>query len=361
MMHDPTGQPHGAMTLRKRGITMHSTHRHLRSIGIAASALALLGVAGCAAAAPSPAESSSAPEGDGDYTIAMVPGMTTHPAYQTMYCGALQAAEELGVEIDFQGANAWDPAQQLPVVQSLLATSPDALLLTPADGSALQPAVQQYLAADIPVLTVDTGLTDPTGLTAQIMSDNVQGGGAAAEALGEAIGGQGTVAIISGVPGATTDIDRVDGFRQVMEERFPDVTLLEPEFSRSVVATAESQVQALMLAHGDLSGVFGVNGNSATGAANAVVNAGRSGEIVVAGYDAEPGTVEQLRAGNINILVVQDFQQEGRLAVEYAHAALTGDTASIETPRVLENIIATTENADDPEVSQYFYMAECEV
>ena len=81
---------------------------------------------------------------------------------------------------------------------------------------------------------------------------------------------------------------------------------------------------------------------------------------MVAGYDAEPGTVEQLRAGNINILVVQDFIQEGRLAVEYAYAALTGDAAAIETPRVLENIIATTETADDPEVSQYFYMAECD-
>lgn len=96
------------------------------------------------------------------------------------------------------------------------------------------------------------------------MSDNEQGGGAAAQALGEAIGGEGTVAIISGVPGATTDIARVDGFTQVIEENFPNVTLLEPEYSRSVVATAESQVQSLMLAHDDVAGVFAVR--SAAGA-----------------------------------------------------------------------------------------------
>ncbi|MEV7527002.1 ABC transporter substrate-binding protein [Agrococcus sediminis] len=341
---------------------MHTITPTFRRAGIAASAVALLALAGCSATgAPAPSESGATPgaQDGAEYTIAMVPGMTTHPAYQTMYCGALEAAEELGVEVDFQGANAWDPAQQLPVVQSLLATSPDALLLTPADASALQPAAQQYISAGIPVITIDTGLEDPSALSAVISSDNVQGGGAAAQAMGEAIGGQGTVAIISGVPGATTDIDRVEGFRQVMEEQFPDVTLLEPEYSRSVVATAESQVSALMLAHADLSGVFGVNGNSATGAANAVVNAGRSGEIVVAGYDAEPATVEQLRAGNISILVVQDFHQEGRLGVEYAYAALTGDEASIESPRVLENIIATTENSDDPEISKYFYIESC--
>lgn len=339
---------------------MMKKHHSRSAVGLAASALVLLATVGCAGSEAAPSGSEAAPDAAAgeDYTIALVPGMTTHPAYQTMYCGALQAAEELGVTVDFQGANAWDPAQQLPVVQSLLATSPDALLLVPSDSSALRPAVDQFLAADIPVITVDTGLDDTSGLTAEIRSDNEQGGGAAAQALGEAIGGKGTVAIISGVPGATTDIARVDGFRQVMEEQFPDVTLLEPEYSRSVVATAESQVQSLMLAHDDLAGVFGVNGNSATGAANAVSNSGR--DIVVAGYDAEPGTVEQLRAGNINILVVQDFIQEGRLAVEYAYAALTGDASAIETPRVLENIIATTETADDPEVSQYFYMAECD-
>ena len=339
---------------------MLKKHHTRGAVGLAASTLVLLATVGCAGSEAAPSGSEGAPEAAAseDYTIALVPGMTTHPAYQTMYCGALQAAEELGVTVDFQGANAWDPAQQLPVVQSLLATSPDALLLVPSDSSALRPAVDQFLAADIPVITVDTGLEDTSGLTAEIRSDNEQGGGAAAQALGEAIGGEGTVAIISGVPGATTDIARVDGFTQVMEEQFPNVTLLEPEYSRSVVATAESQVQSLMLAHDDLAGVFGVNGNSATGAANAVSNSGR--DIVVAGYDAEPGTVEQLRAGNINILVVQDFIQEGRLAVEYAYAALTGDAAAIETPRVLENIIATTETADDPEVSQYFYMAECD-
>jgi len=337
------------------------TQRHtLKKVAFAAAAAGALVLAGCSSSPSADPTQGGGGKGGEEYTIALVPGMTTHSAYQTMYCGALEAAEELGVKVDFQGANAWDPAQQLPVVQAVLATSPDALLLVPSDSSALRPAVDQFLAAGIPVMTIDTGLEDTKGLSAVISSDNVQGGGAAAEALGEAIGGKGTVAIISGVPGATTDVDRVEGFRKVMAEKYPDVKVLEPEYSRSVVATAESQVQALMLAHPDLTGVFGVNGNSATGAANAVVKAGRAGEIIVAGYDAEPGTVEQLRAGNINILVVQDFIQEGRLGVEYAYAVLTGDEKSIDTPKVLPNIIATTENADDPEISKYFYIESCQ-
>lgn len=357
---------------------MHPRERLTKRAAALLSILALIGTAACTSTTDDPTteapgetpevtEAADTPtaEGEeteapanGDYTIALVPGMTAHPAYQTLYCGALEAAEELGVSVEFQGANAWDPAQQIPVVQSLLATSPDALLLVPADSSSLRPVVDQYLAADIPVITIDTGLEETDGLTAVISSDNIQGGSAAAEALGEAIEGQGTVGIISGVPGATTDNDRMQGFIDTLNENYPDVEVLEPEFSRSVVATAESQVQALMLAHPDLTGVFGVNGNSATGAANAVVNAGRQGEIVVAGYDAEPGTVEQLRAGNISILVVQDFIQEGRLGVQFAVDALNGAEVD-DTPVILENIIATTDNADDPEISQYFYIESC--
>lgn len=325
-------------------------------IGLASALLA--GCSGSTGAATS-APASAAASAKGNYTFYMVPGMTTHPAYLTMFCGGKQAAAELGVKLEFTGATQWDAAQQIPVVQALLAKNPSALLLTPNDGAALAPVVQQYIAANIPVVALDTTLNDPTGLVAEISSSNEQGGGAAADALGKAIGGAGTVAIISGAPGATTDQARVKGFQDTMAKNFPNVKLLEPQYSKSVVATAESQVQALMLANPGLKGVFGVNGNSATGAANAVVNANKKGEIFVAGYDAEPGTVEQLKKGNISITVVQDFIKEGQLGVQAAYAAVTGDKASIKTPVHLENVIATTENANDPNVSKYFYTETC--
>ncbi|NKF34317.1 ribose ABC transporter substrate-binding protein, partial [Pseudomonas sp. BGM005] len=75
------------------------------------------------------AESTTADAGGGgeksdDLTFYMVPGLTTHPAYMTMYCGGQAAAEELGVKLEYTGATTWDPSAQLPVVQSLLAKNP---------------------------------------------------------------------------------------------------------------------------------------------------------------------------------------------------------------------------------------------
>jgi ribose transport system substrate-binding protein len=331
--------------------------RPTRWLGITAATLAL-GASLTACGSSSGGSSGGGSDASGK-TIYVVPGLTTHPAYRTMYCGAQEEAKKLGLKIDYQGASTWDPSLQIPVVQSLLAKGPGALLLTPTDGSALEPVVQQYTSAHIPVVALDTTLSDPTGLTAEISSSNEQGGAAAADALGKAISGTGTVAIISGAPGASTDAARVKGFTDEMGKKFPTVKLLKPEYSKSIVATAASQVQSLMLAHPDLTGVFGVNGNSATGAANAVGNAGKRGKIAIAGYDAEPATVEQLKAGNIGILVVQDFKTEGKLGVQAAHAAMTGNTKDIKKKVALENVIATTSNANDPEVSKYFYKASC--
>jgi ribose transport system substrate-binding protein len=332
--------------------------KYWRGAGASAAAFLLLGSLAACVQTPN---DSAAPDGEssGDGTIYMVPGMTTHPAYQTLYCGAKAEAEKLGVGLEFQGATTWDPAQQIPVVQALLSKNPSALLLTPTDGTALAPVVEQYISEGIPVITIDTGLEDTSKLTSIIASSNVQGGAAAGAALGDAIGGKGSVAIISGAPGATTDVLRVQGFTDELKANYPNVKILEIQYSKSNASTAAGQVQALMLANPDLRGVFGVNGNSATGAANAIAQAGKKGEILVAGYDAEPATVKLLKAGEIEILVVQDFVQEGELGVQYAYAAMTGDTASIPDETVLDNIIATTSNADDPEISKYFYIETC--
>ena len=345
---------------------MHSTfsspaaRKRWRTAGAVAAAAVLVGSLAACVQTPDDAPAPGAGGGKGDGTIYMVPGMTTHPAYQTLYCGAKEEAEKLGVGLEFQGATTWDPALQIPVVQALLAKNPSALLLTPTDGTALAPVVDQYISAGIPVLTIDTGLEDSSKLAGVIASSNEQGGQAAAAALGEAIGGKGSVAIISGAPGATTDVARAKGFTDELAANFPDVKILDIQYSKSNAATAASQVQALMLANPDLSGVFGVNGNSATGAANAIAQAGKKGEIRVAGYDAEPATVKLLKDGSIEILVVQDFVQEGKLGVQYAFAAMNGETADIPEETVLDNIIATTANSDDPEISKYFYIESCQ-
>src|SRR6202043_837924 len=62
-------------------------------------------------------------------TIALVPGIASDPFYITMHNGASAEAKKLGVNLIWQGGSSFSPETQLPILQSLLAKHPDALLV----------------------------------------------------------------------------------------------------------------------------------------------------------------------------------------------------------------------------------------
>ena len=94
------------------------------------------------------------------YTIALVPGIASDPFYITMHNGAAAEAKKLGVTLIWQGGSSFSPETQLPILQALLAKHPDALLVAPTDVQALINPIRQYTLANIPVITVDTTISD---------------------------------------------------------------------------------------------------------------------------------------------------------------------------------------------------------
>ena len=72
-----------------------------------------------------------------DLTITLIPGLTTDAFYITMNRGAQAAAEALGITVNFQGAEEFNPALQVPVLNSVVARKPDAILIAPTDSTQL--------------------------------------------------------------------------------------------------------------------------------------------------------------------------------------------------------------------------------
>src|ERR1017187_2260902 len=87
------------------------------------------------------------------YTITLIPGLTTDPFYITMHYGAIQEAKKLGVTLKWAGATTWNLELQIPVVKSVLASKPNALLIAPTDDVALFNPIDQYVKAGIPAFT----------------------------------------------------------------------------------------------------------------------------------------------------------------------------------------------------------------
>jgi ribose transport system substrate-binding protein len=288
------------------------------------------------------------------YTIVLIPGLTVDPFYITMHYGAEQEAAHLGVTLKWAGAATFSPMTQIPVVNSVLVSKPSALLIAPTDTFALFAPVDAYVQAGIPVIAVDTTLANTSILTSAISSDNYQGGEKAADAIAALAHDKGDVAVVNVMPNIFTTDLRQAGFLAEMK-KYPNMKVVARVYDQGSPTTAESEARRIIRAHPGVVGIFGTNSYSAQGAAKGVDAAGDKGKVFVAGYDAEPLEVKLLKQGVINILVIQNPAEEGSLAVQYAYDYLTGNKSTIKKSVLLPNVVATTANASNPSVSEYYY------
>jgi len=297
-----------------------------------------------------------------DISIVLVPGLTTDAFYITMNKGAQAAAEALGIKVDFQGAEDFNPTLQIPVLDGVIARKPSAIVIAPTDTTQLIEPLRRATEQDIAVVTVDTfiddgayqdGSGDGDFPMSYVASDNVAGGRMAAAAMGDALGGKGIVYVSNVRPGISTTDQREEGFKLEMEQNFPDITVLDTQYNENDASTAASQLQAVLAREPDLGGVFGANLFSALGAANGVDSADKLGDITVIAFDAPQSIVEQLKTGLVDMAIAQHPAEIGYYGVMTAYAHLTGQSVP---PQIGTGFtVITADNVDEPEIARYIY------
>ena len=161
-----------------------------------------------------------------------VQGVRGDEFYISMECGVQDAAEELGVTIDVQGPERFDATLQNPILDAVVASEPDAILVAPNDVEASAGPLERAQDAGIEVILVDTVVNDESIGASRIASDNFQGGVMAAEALAELIGEEGQVMVINVNPGISTTDARQAGFEEQIAT-YPDIEYLGGEYSQN--------------------------------------------------------------------------------------------------------------------------------
>lgn len=325
-------------------------------IGVMAFALAACGGDdGADDTATGGEETTDAAAAGGDYELAFVQGVAGDEFYITMQCGIEEAAEEFGATVTTQGPQEFDPTLQTPIVDSVVASSPDALLIAPTDVTAMSRPIQAAIDAGIEVVLVDTTLQDPSGVVSQIASDNVGGGEAAFAAIEDANPEGGKVLVIGVEPGISTTDARAEGFEAAAAEN-EAFQSLGVQYSQNQPARAAEIVTGALQADPDIVGIFAANLFAAEGAATGIRQAGAE-DITVVGFDAGPAQVEALREGTVQALVAQEPANIGRQGVEQAIAQLNGEETEPEIQTGFT--VITQENIDSPEGQEAAYRAEC--
>lgn len=275
------------------------------------------------AAAAAAATASNAKPGAGKKLV-LIQGIKSDEFYITMGCGAKAEAAKLGASIDVTGPSDFSAPLQIPIVNSITAQKPDAVLIAPTDTQALIGPMKQMKDAGIKIIQVDTTVTDTSLAVSSISSDNKAGGVDAAKALAQLIGDKGSVMVVNVKPGISTTDARAQGFNQEMQQNHPTIKVLPVQYDQDDPTKAAGIVTSTLAAHSDLAGIFATNVLTAEGVATGLTNAGAKAKVKVVGFDAGPKQVQDLQNGTVQALIAQQPGQIGAMGVDQAINALTG-------------------------------------
>jgi len=276
---------------------------------------------------------SAAPDAGGAKTIGVSIQNREAQFYQQMESGLTSEAAKYGYTVNVVDASR-DNAKQQSQVEDFISQKVAAIVLTPYDSQAIGAAIVEANKAGIPVFTADIANTSTQGtVVSHIASDNVQGGGQAGTLMCQAVGTSGTVAILD-EPEVTSVQDRVKGFKAALASGCPGVTVAADIDGGGERAKASSSMEDILQSHPALKGVFGINDDSALGAAKAIQAAGDQGKIAVIGYDATPEAQTAIKAGSMYGDAIQHPDQIGIDTIDAIHAYFAGKTppAKIRVP-----------------------------
>jgi ribose transport system substrate-binding protein len=289
-----------------------------------------------------------------NYNLQFIQGVSGDEFYITMQCGIQAEAKKLGVSVTTQGPQKFDPTLQKPILDSVMAAKPDALLIAPTDTTALQTPLQQA-AQSTKVVLVDTTTKDPSYATSAIASDNEGGGKAAFEALQKLNPNGGKVMVMSTDPGVSTVDARIKGFEDAVKTD-PKFTYLNVQYSHDDPATAANLIGSALQKDPDMVGVFAANLFSAEGTATGIKQAGKGNQVKVVTFDASPNQVKALKDGTVQALVAQEPALIGQYGVDMAVAALDGGNV---TPKVQTGFTIITKDNVDGDGAAAIYKSSC--
>lgn len=328
-----------------------------RALTLTLAAATTVALAACSSGA------TSATSKDKKLDLALVVGTSSDPFYVTMAQGAKAEAAKLNATVHIYGdPTTYSPSVQVPIVNQVLAQRPDGLALVATDPDALQPGVNRAIASGIPVVNVDNSVKDLSKVTAFITGNNQDGGKKAADAMAHAIGyqpGQ-TYQVVVALTSATTgtNVERLNGFKKQIATKYPDIKIVATGYAQNNSTIANTNVNNWLTAYPDLTGIFAIDGNDASGAAAALQTKGLVGKVKLVGYDAVPSNVTLLKKGVFTALIAQNPAEEGKQAIDdLVKRVRNGSDKGITKLVTLPNITLTPDTSAS-DLEKYTYKSK---
>ncbi|MGD8221074.1 sugar ABC transporter substrate-binding protein [Pseudomonas thivervalensis] len=302
----------------------------------------LLAVAMLAAASAALPISSAVAQAAEKPKVALVMKSLANEFFLTMEDGAKAYQKEHSADFDLISngiKDETDTANQIRIVEQMIVSKVDALIIAPADSKAMVPVIKKAVDAGITVINIDNQL-DPAVVKSKNINvpfvgpDNRKGARLVGEYLAKELKAGDEVGIIEGVSTTTNAQARTAGFKDAMEAAQIKVVSLQ---SGDWEINKGNQVAASMLSeYPDIKALLAGNDSMAVGAVSAVRAAGKAGKVQVVGYDNINAIKPMLKDGRVLATADQFAAKQAVFGIETALKILKGEKVDSGTNGVIE-------------------------
>lgn len=291
--------------------------------------------------------------GEEKLRIAVIPKGSTHSYWKSVHAGADRAAEELGVEVIWQGPQKEDDRQmQIQTVQNFISRGVSGIVLAPLDQESLSQPVAAATKRNIPVVIIDSDLKG-SDFSSFVATDNYAGGKLCAERLNTLLGGKGKVIMLRYQEGSASTMRREQGFEETIRQIAPGIELISAnQYAGPTIEKAFQASQNLLNRFNQVDGIFCSNESTTQGMLRALQTSGQAGKVKFVGFDASPTLIAAIKANEVHGLAMQNPFRMGYEGVKTMVAVLKKQSYD---KRVDTGVIMVTgENVEDPDVRKLY-------
>ncbi|QDT78817.1 D-allose-binding periplasmic protein precursor [Gimesia maris] len=208
-----------------------------------------------------------------------------------------------------------DLSRQVALVEEMVSSGVDAIVIAPADSKALVPALRRAREAGVVVINIDNKLDAEILQTEQISipfvgPDNQAGAKKVGDYLATKLKAGDEVIVLEGIRTSFNGTQRRLGFEAAMKAA--DIKIADTQSAQWEMSMANTLASSMLSEHPNVKAILAANDSMALGALAAVRNSGKTGEVAIVGFDNIPAVQQAIKEGQI--LATAD-QHGGELAV----------------------------------------------
>lgn len=232
-----------------------------------------------------------------------------------------------------------DTGSQIRIVEQMIVSRVNALVIAPADSKALIPVIKRAMDAGITVVNIDNRL-DPAVLQSKQLSvpfvgpDNRKGARLVGDYLAGRLATGDQVGIIEGVPTTTNAQQRTAGFKDAMDAA--GMKIVSVQSGNWEIRKGNEVASAMLNEYPDLKALLAGNDSMALGAVSAVRSAGRTGQVQVVGYDNIKAIAPMLADGRVLASADQFAAKQAVYGILAALKMLKGEQPGVDADNVIQ-------------------------